>query len=117
MGRGPQTDKHLPQSQFFKITTFGIGFYQSNLSTFCTTTVPATKDSFEACRDPDWRFHAVIKIQIMRKGLKQVVYNIRHFCIEYVDVDCGGTECRAIFPGAVLLFMCKTNMRVCRKLC
>ncbi len=36
-GRGPQTDKHLPQSpftgQFFQITTFGIALYQSNLST------------------------------------------------------------------------------------
>ncbi len=34
---GPQTDKHLPQSPFtsqlFQITTFGIDFYQSNLST------------------------------------------------------------------------------------
>ncbi len=34
---GPQTDKHLPQSpftgKFFYITTFGIAFYQSNLST------------------------------------------------------------------------------------
>jgi hypothetical protein len=33
----PQTDKHLTQSpftcQFLKITTFGIAFYQSNLST------------------------------------------------------------------------------------
>jgi hypothetical protein len=36
-GREPQPDKHLPQSpfigQFFLITTFGIAFYQSNLST------------------------------------------------------------------------------------
>ncbi len=36
-GRGPQTDKHLPQSpfthKFFLIMTFGIAFYQSNLST------------------------------------------------------------------------------------
>ncbi len=36
-GRGPQTDKHLPQSPFtgqlFQITTFGISFYQSNIST------------------------------------------------------------------------------------
>jgi hypothetical protein len=35
--RGPQTEKPLPQSpftdQFFEITTFGIAFYQSNLST------------------------------------------------------------------------------------
>jgi hypothetical protein len=34
--RWPQTDKHLPQSpftgQYFSITTFGIAFYQSNLS-------------------------------------------------------------------------------------
>ncbi len=37
--RGPQTDKHLPQSPFtdkiFLITIFGIAFYQSNLSTYC----------------------------------------------------------------------------------
>ncbi len=36
-GRGHQTDKHLPRSPFtcqlFQITTFGIAFYQSNLST------------------------------------------------------------------------------------
>ncbi len=36
-GEGPQTDKHLPQSsltgKFFKMTTFCIAFYQSNLST------------------------------------------------------------------------------------
>ncbi len=34
--RQPQTDRHLPQSpfiNFFKITTFSIDFYQSNLST------------------------------------------------------------------------------------
>ncbi len=37
-GRGPQTDKHLPAKslyrQFYKITTFGIAFCQSNLSTW-----------------------------------------------------------------------------------
>jgi hypothetical protein len=36
-GRGPQTNKNLPQSPFtgqcFYVTTFGIAFYQSNLST------------------------------------------------------------------------------------
>ncbi len=41
--RGPQTDKHLPQSpftgQFIWITTFGIAFYQSNLSTVLGTMV------------------------------------------------------------------------------
>ncbi len=35
-GKGPQTDKHLPQSPFtcvfFYIATFDIAFYQSNLS-------------------------------------------------------------------------------------
>jgi hypothetical protein len=35
-GRGPQTDKQLPQSPFtgqlFYKTSFGIAFYQSNLS-------------------------------------------------------------------------------------
>jgi hypothetical protein len=34
-GRGPQTDKHLPQSpftgKFFYITLFGIAFYHSSL--------------------------------------------------------------------------------------
>jgi hypothetical protein len=38
-GRGPHTDKHLPQSLFtglFLDNDFGIAFYQSNLSTVNT---------------------------------------------------------------------------------
>ncbi len=35
-GRGPQTDKHLPQSpftsKFLQMTTFCVAFYESNLS-------------------------------------------------------------------------------------
>ncbi len=45
---GPRTDKHLPQSlfagQFFKITTFGVAFYRSILSTVFTPPPPCLSE-------------------------------------------------------------------------
>ncbi len=78
-GRGPQTDKTPLQVNVFKITQFGIAFYQSNLSTTTGVSIYGYQ------RRPESGKAALAQHVVSRHNLERS--QTGNFCMDFLEED------------------------------